>query len=145
VPLHFCTICNDRHSRSTAVDGLVVREGKILLIKRGKNPEKGKWAIPGGYIERDETVEEACLREVLEETGIVGKVVSLMGVYSSPQRHPSQTIALLYVVEMAGGTEKSGDDAMDVRWFSTTDLPSSLAFDHKVMIEEYTKHTAQGG
>jgi len=123
------------NARAAVADAVILDGGKILLVKRGREPEKGKWAVPGGHMERDETAEEACVREVKEETGLEVRIVKLIGVFSSPSRDPiRQTVASAYLCVPAGSTEaKGGDDAAEAKWFRLKGLPP-LAFDHAQMV-----------
>jgi 8-oxo-dGTP diphosphatase len=124
---------SEHKNRGVSVDGVILRGKKILLIKRANDPFKGYWALPGGYVDWDETTEEAVAREVMEETGL--KVISakLTGIYSSPSRHPQQVINIAYFVETVG-EPKAADDALELQWFSIGELPSDLAFDHNKII-----------
>lgn len=95
----------------------------ILLIKRGNPPYKDHWALPGGFMEPGETVEECALRELREETGIVPASVFLAGVFSNPRRDPrgwiiSNAFTCAYCLEM--GDAVSGDDAKDAAWFDVS-------------------------
>jgi 8-oxo-dGTP diphosphatase len=114
--------------RATTTDALIVKDNKILLIKRDINPSKGSWALPGGYVSFFESTEQACKREVKEETGMSVKKLRLLGVYSDPKRDPRRTVTIAYIVT-ASGKAKAGDDAADARWFPLSKLPN-LAFDH---------------
>lgn len=94
-------ITNDPMRPSLAVDGIVVFGSKIVLIKRAKEPFAGMYALPGGFVEYGETVEKAVIREVLEETGLITRMDSLIGVYSSPQRDPrGHTISIAYLLKV---------------------------------------------
>lgn len=132
-----CT-CGRYHNRAVSIDALILKEDKILLIKRGFDPYKGFWAIPGGHLDYDETVKDAVRREVKEETNLDVTSLSLVDVYSSPSRSPLQTVAIAYKVEVQGEA-KYGSDAIDLAFFSLDDLPDCLAFDHKQIIEDYRK------
>ena len=123
--------------RATTTDALIIRNNKILLIKRKNNPSKGWWALPGGYVDFNESVEQACKREVKEETGLYAKNIRLLGVYSSPKRDPRQTVTIAYIVNTRG-TPAASDDAADAKWFPLNRLPK-LAFDHAQMIRNYKK------
>ncbi len=123
---------------SIAVDGIITKGGKILLIKRKNEPFKGKWALPGGFVEYGERVEEAVLREIKEETGLNAKIKKLLGVYSDPNRDPrGHTISIVFILE-AEGEAKGGDDAEEAKFFDLKKLPS-LAFDHKKIVDDFTK------
>lgn len=121
---------------SLAVDGLIIHQGKLVLIKRKNPPFKGKYALPGGFIEYNERVEEAVVREAEEETGLKTGIKSLIGVYSAPDRDPrGHTISVVFQLEVKGGKLKSGSDAEDVELFDLKKLPK-LAFDHDVIIKD---------
>ena len=75
-------------SPKLAADGIILENGKILLIKRRNEPFKDKWALPGGFVEYGEKVEDAAVREVFEETGLKTKIMDLVGIYSDPNRDP---------------------------------------------------------
>jgi 8-oxo-dGTP diphosphatase len=107
----------------------------IVLIRR-KNPPHG-WALPGGFVDYGETLEEAAAREAKEETGLEVRLVRQFHSYSDPHRDPRQhTISTVFVAE-ASGDASAGDDAAEVGVFSTQSLPEPLAFDHGRIIEDY--------
>ena len=131
-----------RKNPSITVDGIVVRKNKkgkgILLVKRGKEPYRGMWALPGGFVEYGERTEDAVLREVNEETGIECEISALMTVASKPDRDPrGHTISVVYILEVKGDEEpNAGDDAAKASWYDIDDLPP-LAFDHGHIIKKY--------
>jgi 8-oxo-dGTP diphosphatase len=123
------------------VDGIVSRgtgrKQEILLIRRGNAPFKGKWALPGGFVEYGETVESAVIREVKEETGLETRIERLVGVYSDPKRDPRKhTASVVYVLKIMGGTPEGGDDAADARFFPMPAMPP-LAFDHAKILADF--------
>ena len=121
---------------SITADGILIKDNQILLVQRKNEPFKGKWALPGGFVEYGEKTEETVVREVFEETGLKTKIRGLAGVYSDPKRDPrGHTITVAYVLEMSGGRLEAGDDASDVKFFKVNKLPV-LSFDHKVIINE---------
>lgn len=122
--------------RPATADGLIIKESKILLVKRNHEPYEGFWAIPGGYVERGETCEEAVIREVREETGLKTRVKEFIGVYSAPSRSPEHTITVAYLLEILSGEVKKSEEATDIRWFSLDGLPS-LAFDHQEIVNNF--------
>lgn len=119
---------------SLTCDGLVLRKGKVLLVKRGREPFRGCHALPGGFVEYGESTEDCVVREIKEETGLDTEVSRLVGVYSEMGRDPrGHFVTLLYLLREKGGALKAGDDADSAGFFKLTDLPD-LAFDHGKMI-----------
>ena len=109
---------------------------KVLLIQRGIEPYKGKWALPGGFLKPDESAESGALRELLEETGLTNVYIEQFHTYSEPDRDPRErviTIAYLALVKLQ--EVKGGDDAADARWFAIDNVPQ-LAFDHDVILRD---------
>lgn len=123
--------------RAVAVDGVVLSDGRILLIRRAKEPYKGFWALPGGFLEEGETVEEGVVREVKEETGIDVEVLRMVGVYSKPERDPRGTVSVAFLCSALTKDPRGGDDAEEARWFPVEELKGlRLAFDHREIIED---------
>ena len=106
--------------------GAVVTDGRgrLLMIKRGHEPGAGLWSIPGGRIEPGETDAEALAREMLEETGLVVEVGSLIGSVQRPGLDGAVIDIRDYAATVAGGTLRPGDDAADARWVDSADLGS---------------------
>lgn len=121
--------------RPFACDAILIEDGKLLLIRRASEPFKGKWALPGGMIEADETAEDCLKREMREETGVEVEPVQLVGLYSGPERDPRRTISAAYLVKRIRGEPKAGDDAGELRWFGLGDLPD-LCFDHSKVVRD---------
>jgi 8-oxo-dGTP diphosphatase len=111
---------------------------QLLLIKR-RNPPFG-WALPGGFIDYNETAEQAACREAREETGLDVRLLGLVGVYSEPDRDPRQhTLSVVYAAKpLSGQGPRAGDDALQARGFDLQDLPD-LAFDHARIIQDYQR------
>jgi ADP-ribose pyrophosphatase YjhB (NUDIX family) len=111
---------------------------KILLIKRGHEPFKGMWAVPGGFIEMDETCEQAASRELEEETGLQNINLEQYHVFSAVHRDPRERIITIAHYVLLDNLEnqfiKGSDDAEEAAWFSVSDLPS-LAADHAEIIK----------
>ena len=126
------------------VDAIVfVKSGKetfVLLIERGREPFKIRWALPGGFIEMDETLEQACIRELEEETGLQIEKMQQFGAYDAINRDPRhRTISVVYSVELKEQKPVEGsDDAAQAKWFSLEDLPE-LAFDHADILADFFK------
>lgn len=133
----------DRKPRPATVDAVVIRDSCVLLVKRGTEPFKGSWALPGGFVEWGETAENAVVREAFEETGLRVRVEELLGVYSAPARDPERgTIAVAFICSAQNGQPKGGDDAAEAKWWALEFLPS-LCFDHDQILSDAKKKLAQ--
>jgi len=111
---------------------------KVLLIKRGNEPFKGKWALPGGFVGIEEELEAAAERELAEETGLVDVPLEQMHTFGRCGRDPrgrQVTIAFTGIAREGLDTIKAGDDAAGVRWFDIEKLPKYMAFDHNEIAE----------
>ena len=106
------------------------RDGRVLLVRRNREPFRDWWDVPGGYLEYDEHPEAAAAREILEETGYEIRITGLVGGYASRYGSEGQrTLDLIYLAEVAGGEERPGSDAAEIRWFAPHELPAEVAFD----------------
>lgn len=115
------------------------REGRLLLIRRKNPPFKGKYALPGGFVDVGETVEQAALRELKEETGIEGKIIRLIGVYSTPRRDPrTHTVSTAFLVRPRSTKVQGGDDA-EAAAFVAEWRGLKLAFDHNTILKDALK------
>ena len=118
------------------VDGVILKNNRLLLIKRRNLPFKDKWAFPGGFVEYGEKTEDAVIREVLEETGLETKINDLVGVYSDPDRDPrGHTVSVVYLLDVCGGCLSGSDDASEAKFFDLEHLPE-LAFDHDSIVKD---------
>jgi 8-oxo-dGTP diphosphatase len=125
-----------RRLPALTVDGILIENHSILLVRRRHSPFEGAWALPGGFVEYGETTEHAVIREVLEETGLNIRILQLIGVYSDPHRDPrGHTVTVAYLVERVSGTLNAGDDARTVKFFKMDELPD-LAFDHSSIVKD---------
>ena len=112
---------------------------QVLLVERGIEPYKGRWAFPGGFLKMDETAEEGALRELREETGLERAYIQQFHTFSDPHRDPRERVitiayyALVKIQEVHGG-----DDAASARWFPLSEIPS-LAFDHDYILRMATQ------
>ncbi len=131
-----------RKSPLLAVDIIIRRkDGSIVLVKRRNEPFKNFYAIPGGFVEVGETVEEAALREAREETGLEVRLVKLVGVYSDPNRDPrGHVVSVAFLAEEVGGNLRPSTDAKEVKAFKKSSIFSlDLAFDHKKILRDALK------
>ncbi len=117
------------------VDIIIRIEDRIVLIERTNHPQG--WALPGGYVDYGESLEEAALREAREETGLKLKNLKQFGAYSDPDRDPRQhNISVVFTAD-ADGNPVAGDDAKNVCLFSIQELPAPLCFDHQQILTDY--------
>ena len=123
-----------------AVDIVIftLREGvlHVLLIRRGVPPFKGKWALPGGFVEEAESLDAAALRELEEETGVSDVYLEQLYSFGDPKRDPrGRVLSISYFALLSSERElRSGTDAADARWFPAYDAPR-LAFDHRKILD----------
>jgi 8-oxo-dGTP diphosphatase len=121
------------------VFSVVEGELKVLLIKRKNWPFEGRWAIPGGFVDMDEPLEDAAARELYEETGVEGFYLEQFYTFGQPDRDPrTRVISVAYFALVDAGQlqPEAADDAADVGWFSVHDpLPLPLAFDHAEVLK----------
>lgn len=113
-------------------------KGEVLLVKRGIEPGKGQWALPSGFIEIDETPEQACLRELEEETQLKGEIVRLIGVYSQKSSLYKNVLVIGYEVK-AGGQMTPGSDSLNADYFSPQKLPAIPFSSHREIIQDGLK------
>ncbi|MHC4117288.1 MAG: NUDIX domain-containing protein [Planctomycetota bacterium] len=110
---------------------------EVLLIERKHEPFKGRWAVPGGFVDLDEELEDAAARELAEETGLTGVQLEQMHTFGKCGRDPRGrqiTIAFMGVVTKGRDEIKAGDDAAKAQWFDIEELPENMAFDHDEMV-----------
>lgn len=134
-----CSKCGRYANRGVSVDAIIIKDNRILLVQRGREPYKGYWGTPGGFVGWNESAGQAVKREVKEETNLEVIDTKFVLVNSNPKRHPEQVINLVYLVKVADGELKHGDDVVDACWFPLYQLPEPLALDHKENIEAAIK------
>lgn len=117
------------------VDAIIEIGGGIILINR-KNPPPG-WAIPGGFVDYGETLEDAVLREAKEETGLEINLIRQFHTYSAPKRDPRHHTVSTIFIATASGNPIAADDALEVKIFTRENLPEEIAFDHRKILEDY--------
>lgn len=136
------------------VDGIVVLDSNVIrnfshgpktfndrhyvcLIKRGKPPYKGEYALPGGFVDYGELPEDAVLREVREECSIECRIRALVGIYGCPKRDPRwHTITLAYLLTYESGVLTAKDDAAEIEIVALNSIPEKMAFDHKKILKD---------
>lgn len=118
------------------VDIIIELRGRGLVLVERQKPPYG-WALPGGFVEYGETLEEAAVREAQEETGLEVELLGQFHAYSDPDRDPRQHTITTVFVACAAGTPQAASDARSVDVFSPADLPEPLAFDHARILEDY--------
>ncbi|SRR5579875_1144813 len=123
------------------VDVIIPRGREILMVRRKKDPFKGRLALPGGFIDWGEPAEKAAVREAKEETSLVVEPVDILGVYSDPKRDPrGHMMTTVFVTVVIGGEEKAGDDSAKIEWIDLDTLgkkKDSFAFDHAQIVSDY--------
>ncbi len=116
---------------------LTAIDGKLLMVRRGVEPQMGRWAFPSGYVDRGESVETAACREVLEETGMIVEVERMLGVYSRDGR---DVVLIAFAARVTGGEMKAGHDAQEVGLFAPEDL-TNLPFPHDAdILRDWQRH-----
>lgn len=115
------------------VDVVIPSEDGVVLIRRGTDPYKGTWALPGGFVEVGETVENAAVREAKEETNLDVELESLVGVYSEPDRDPrGHNVSVTFLARITGGDPEAATDADEVAVLDPSSV--ELAFDHRKIL-----------
>lgn len=122
------------------VDGIILKNGKVLLTKRVNFPFIGFWVLSGGHVEYGEIVEKAIKREMKEELGISVKIKKLFGVYSNPKRDPRyHTISVVYLLEKGKGKIRLNEESSEFKYFSLKNLPKEIGFDHREILNDLKK------
>jgi 8-oxo-dGTP diphosphatase len=122
--------------RLTADCVAVDARGRVLLIRRKHPPFVGHYALPGGFVDVGETVEDACRRELMEETGVKAGALRLVGVYSDPKRDSRfHTAAVAYLTRVRSPKAVAGDDAAAAEWVANW-RKEPLAFDHALILRD---------
>ena len=134
-----------RSRPALTVDAVWIRGGRVLLVQRRWPPYRGRWALPGGFVEAGESVQAAVARELREETGLSARAVALVGVYSEPGRDPRRsTVSVAFEMRGRGGRPMAGDDAAEAQWVPL-ETAHRLAFDHDEILRDARKaHRARG-
>jgi 8-oxo-dGTP diphosphatase len=120
------------------VFGFFAGKTKLLLVKRKYGPFKGKWCVPGGFVNLDEELGDASARELAEETGLTGIRLEQIHAFGGVGRDPRGRVITVTFMGIAGREQtniKAGDDAAKARWFDIENLPKDLAFDHNEVVK----------
>jgi 8-oxo-dGTP diphosphatase len=145
----------DHERPALTADTVALREEagqlQVLLVKRGRPPFEGSWALPGGFVDAFELPEAAARRELAEETGLTlgaGVPFALVGVYGEPGRDPrGWTVSVVFAARAPEDAPSvtGSDDAADARWFPVESLPRPLAFDHDTVVADAMRVFDTGG
>jgi ADP-ribose pyrophosphatase YjhB (NUDIX family) len=119
-----------------AVCVAIDKKGKILIAKRNLKPGINKWALPGGFVESNETPEIACLRELEEETGLKGKIKRLIGVYVQKTREYGSFLIMGYEVKISRGSLSLNNELKDARFFDKKNLPAIPFSSHREILKQ---------
>ena len=135
---------NEQRNPIPTVDTIIQKYSQILVIRRKKEPFKGLFSIPGGFVNEGERVEDAAKREVKEETSLDIELVDILGVYSEPNRDPrGHMMSTVFIGEISPNNKVEAlaqDDAAEIKWMNLEELGNtSFAFDHKKIISDYKK------
>jgi len=161
----FCPVCGERLSRQEiggrprpacencgyvhymnpvpGVGMLIEIDGGLALIRRGHAPHKGRWTLPSGFVELDESAQEAAIREAEEETGLKVEIVELAAVNSFPEGPPTSGIMIFFRMKPVGGQLQAGDDADEVKVFTAADMPKIPFRTHREMVAEWLEWQEQ--
>ncbi len=142
-----CTFENGNKAslRHVIVNLIAIKDDKLLLVKRAPHlTNPGKWALVGGYLDRDETLEECVPRELHEETGYEGVVDKLFCIIDNPNRaqEDRQNVGFMYIVSVGDKTGSKDDESSAVEWFDLNNLPpkEDWAFDLYSVTQHYLQH-----
>jgi len=130
-----------RHYENPAltVDAVWLWRNRVLLVRRARPPFRGNWAFPGGFVELRETVEQAVVRELREETGLAGRPWKIVGVYSGPHRDPRKpTTTVAFLMRGRPRVPVGHDDAASAEWVPV-ESARPLAFDHERILRDATR------
>lgn len=137
------TVVQEYHNPFPTVDIIIEQGEGIVLILRRNEPQQ--WAIPGGFCDYGESLEEAAIREAREETGVEAELIEQFHTYSDPRRDSRQhNITTVYIARAIGGTLRAQDDAQEIGVFTEDDLPPQFAFDHDQILKDYFRYKKTG-
>ena len=132
----------DKHRNPFPTVDVIIRTGNGIVLIERKNEPYG-WALPGGFVDYGESLENAAMREAKEETGLELTNLEQFHAYSEPDRDPRQhNISIVFTAD-GNGNLMAGDDARGARIFPLDQLPSPLCFDHEKILQDYLESTAK--
>ena len=144
-----CLACGTAfyHNAKPCAGAFVVRDGQVMLVRRGIGPYKGYWDIPGGFLSPDEHPEAGAAREVREETGLNVRITDLVGIFVDTYGEGASeyTLNIYYRAEIINGIAEPRSDAVEIGWFNRDRLPEKIAFDHARSALQQWAATEQGG
>jgi 8-oxo-dGTP diphosphatase len=111
-----------------AAGAVIVRDGRILMVRRSIDPGKGDWCIPAGFMEWTEHPQQTAVREIKEETGLDIRISGIFDIFMGMDDPRTHAVLILYTADIVGGELKAGDDATEVRYFSFEEIPNNIAF-----------------
>ncbi|MEE8606241.1 MAG: NUDIX hydrolase [Nitrospiraceae bacterium] len=135
-----------KQKRSTpllTIDIIIELDGRGIVLIERKNPPHG-WALPGGFVDYGESLEEASLREAKEETSLDVQLIEQFHTYSDPRRDPRHHTVSTVFIAGATGTPRGADDAKRAEIFTEANLPSPLVFDHAQILRDYFYYKKAG-
>lgn len=137
----FCPSCKSFFYENPlpVVSSIIDQSRSILLVKRDRKPHKGSWCLPTGFAETGESVQDAALRELREESGVKGKIVRLLDVDSYSSRFYGDLLFLTFVVEQTGGKVKAGDDSAKAQFWPIEKIPSLAFRPNRRALDTYIK------
>jgi 8-oxo-dGTP diphosphatase len=146
-------VCSDErcdyvyyHNPIPAAGALIIKDKRILMVKRAAPPKKGWWCFPAGFMEWGEHPSQTTVREVCEETGLEINLEGLFDVYSGNDDPRTNAVLILYVATVAGGKLAASDDAQEAEFFAFDRLPTNIAFEsHRQALADYKKRYLNGG
>lgn len=131
------------------VDVILQNGPKVLMIRRKKEPFANRLALPGGFVNEGEAVEDAARREVMEETSLEIEPIDILGVYSDPRRDPRKHVmTVVFIGIIISHDAKAADDAASIEWVDINDvekIKNELAFDHYQILQDYRRWRGSGG
>ena len=123
-------------------DGIILENGKVLMLKRAVFPFEGYWELPGGHVEYGETVEAAVKREMKEELGVSVTIKKLFGVYSNLKSDPRHhAVSVIYLLKIPKGRIKLSREDSEFKFFSLKEIPKKIAFNHRKVLNDLRKLT----